>query len=292
MHLDADFPSLSLPRTQGLVDLLRHRASGDGDKRAFNFLRADGQEDGALTYQLLHERATAIAAELQVLAAPGERALLLFPPGLDFISAFFGCLYAGIIAVPAPIPSRNRLTASVAAIFDASRPSLVLSTADHSEQAKRTYCSHTGLLNSPWIATDRIPLARGSSWRDRRIEGRQIAFLQYTSGSTSHPKGVMLSHDHLLHNASLVQEAFHTTPDSHAVFWLPLYHDMGLIGGVIQPVYCGGSSTLMAPAAFCSARPCGWRRFPKLERLSAGDRTSLTTCAQEKFPPRPDRNWI
>ena len=96
----------------------------------------------------------AIAGELQTLARPEERALLLFPPGLDFIAAFFGCLYAGIVAVPAAIPNRNRVTASVEAIFEASRPSLVLSTADHREHAKRTYARHAGLSERPWIAVD------------------------------------------------------------------------------------------------------------------------------------------
>jgi acyl-CoA synthetase (AMP-forming)/AMP-acid ligase II/acyl carrier protein len=257
MQQQAKFATLRLPQDQSLVDLLHQRAAAMGDKQVFSFLRANGEQEANLTYQSLHQRAMAIAAELQALAPPGERALLLFPPGLDFISAFFGCLYAGIVAVPAAVPSRNRLTTSVEAIFQASKPSLVLSTADHRELAKRTYAAQTGLSECPWIAVDRIGLERQHAWRDLQVRGQQIAFLQYTSGSTSLPKGVMLSHDHLLHNASLIQEAFHTTTESHAVFWLPLYHDMGLIGGVIQPVYCGGSSTFLAPAAFLQ-RPALW----------------------------------
>jgi acyl-CoA synthetase (AMP-forming)/AMP-acid ligase II/acyl carrier protein len=263
MQRQEDIPSLSLTRGQSLVDLLRQRAAAMGEKPVFSFLRGNGEQEASLTYQSLHERAMAIAAELQTLAPPGERALLLFPPGLEFISAFFGCLYAGIVAVPAAIPNRNRMTASIEAVFEASRPSLVLSTADHREQAKRTYASQgtrysgSGLAERPWIAVDRIGPERGHAWHDLQVGGRQIAFLQYTSGSTSLPKGVMLSHDQLLHNASLIQDAFHTTTESRAVFWLPLYHDMGLIGGVIQPVYCGGSSTLMAPAAFLQ-RPALW----------------------------------
>ena len=245
------------------------------EKHVFSFLRGNGEEEEtSLTYQALDERARAIAGELQALAPPEERALLLFPPGLDFITAFFGCLYAGIVAVPAPIPNRNRLTTSVEAIFKASRPSLVLSTADHREQAKRTYARHAGLAQRPWIAVDRVGPERQHAWRDPQIGDRQIAFLQYTSGSTSLPKGVMLSHRHLLCNAALIQEAFHTTTESHAVFWLPLYHDMGLIGGVIQPVYCGGSSTLMAPATFLQ-RPALW-----LETIS---RTRATVSGGPDF---------
>ncbi len=138
------------------------------------------------------------------------------------------------------------------------------------------------LANCPWIAVDRIATERQHAWRDLGIDGRQIAFLQYTSGSTSEPKGVMLSHDHLLHNASLVQEAFHTTAESRAVFWLPLYHDMGLIGGVIQPVYCGGSSTLMAPAAFLQ-RPALWLEAISRTRstISGGPDFAFDLCARK-----------
>jgi acyl-CoA synthetase (AMP-forming)/AMP-acid ligase II/acyl carrier protein len=278
----SEYPSLSLSRPRSLVDLLSQRSDATGDKPVFTFIRPDGVEDGQLTYGSLHQKAMAIAAELQARTAPGDRAVLLFPPGLDFIAAFFGCMYAGVIAVPAPIPSRNRLTTAVAAIFQASRPAIALSTADHEEQARKTYATHLGLSQCPWIAVDRIPSDRGDGWRDPQIDGNQVAFLQYTSGSTSQPKGVMLSHDNLLYNASLVQKAFCTTPDSHAVFWLPLYHDMGLIGGVIQPVYCGGSSTLMAPAAFLQ-RPALWMETISRTRasISGGPDFAYDLCARK-----------
>ena len=253
-----------------------------GDKHVFSFYRGDGEAEATLSYRLLDERAKAIAAELQALAPPEERAILLFPPGLDFIAAFFGCLYAGIVAVPAAIPSRNRLTASLEAIFETSKPSLVLSTADHCKHAKRTYAPRSGLAELPWIAVDQVSLERQHAWHELQVEGEQVAFLQYTSGSTSLPKGVMLSHDRLLHNASLIQEAFHTTTESHAVFWLPLYHDMGLIGGVIQPVYCGGSSTLMAPATFLQ-RPALWLETISRTRatVSGGPDFAYDLCARK-----------
>ena len=281
MQRQADFHSLSLAQDQSLVDLLRSRARTLGDKHVFSFLHPNGELEASLTYQSLNERAMAIAAELQTLAPPEERALLLFPPGLDFIAAFFGCLYAGIIAVPVAIPSRNRLN-SVEAIFEASRPSLVLSTASHREVAKRTYASHSGLAECPWIAVDRIPADRQHGWRDLKVAGSQVAFLQYTSGSTSLPKGVVLSHDHLLYNSKLIQTAFQTTTQSHAVFWLPLYHDMGLIGGVIQPVYCGGSATLMAPVAFLQ-RPALWLETISRTRatISGGPDFAFDLCARK-----------
>ena len=284
MQCQIDTPSMGVARGRSLVDLLCQRASAMGDKHAFTFFRGSGgqEQETCLTYQGLHERAMAIAAELQTLIPPQERAILLFPPGLDFIAAFFGCLYAGIVAVPAAIPNRNRLTASIEAVFKASKPSLVLSTAEHREHAKRTYAGNSGLVEHPWIAVDSVSLERRHAWHDPQVEGRQIAFLQYTSGSTSLPKGVMISHDHLLYNASLIQEAFHTTTESHAVFWLPLYHDMGLIGGVIQPVYCGGSSTLMAPAAFLQ-RPALWLETISRTRatVSGGPDFAYDLCARK-----------
>ena len=282
MRPEVEITSLGFPCGHSWVDLLRQRAATMGDKPVFSFLRGDGELEASLTYQMLHERAMAIAGELQTLAPPGERAILLFPPGLDFISAFFGCLYARIIAVPAAIPNRSRVSASVQAIFEAARPSLVLSTADHRERALGTYARHGELAERPWIAVDRIEVGRQRAWRDPGVGGPQIAFLQYTSGSTSIPKGVMLSHDHLLYNASLIQKAFHTTAESHAVFWLPLHHDMGLIGGVIHPVFCGGSSTLMAPAAFLQ-RPTLW--LETIARtgatISGGPNFAYDLCARK-----------
>ena len=199
----------------------------------------------------------------------------------------------GIVAVPAAPPGRNRVTSSVEAIFEASQPSLILSTAAHRRLAEQSYGHLSAAVRA---AVDRHrrgarrpPAARGAI---RSVDGRQTAFLQYTSGSTSSPKGVMLSHENLLHNAALIQQAFGNTPDGSGVFWLPLYHDMGLIGGVVQPVYCGGSCTLLAPAAFLQ-RPALWLETISQTRghASAAAPTSPTTCASARFRPRNARGW-
>ena len=266
-----------------LVELLRHRAATVGDKLAFCFL-ADHDREEAVTYRDLDERARAIGGELQSLAPPGSRAMLLFPPGLDFIAAFFGCLYAGIVAVPVAPPGRNRFAWSAEPIFEAARPSVVLSTKRHCEEAARSYAPGP-LLDHSWIAIDTIDPQRQCDWRDPQIDGRQTAFLQYTSGSTSAPKGVMLSHSNLLHNASLIRPAFGNTSESSAVFWLPLYHDMGLIGGVVQPIYCGGLCTLMAPAAFLQ-RPRLWLETISRKRatVSGGPDFAYDLCARKIRP--------
>ncbi len=284
----------SQPRTMAsLIDLLRARASAMGEKRVFSFLRGDGALAASVTYRGLHERAMAIGGELQTLASPGDRVLLLFPPGLDFIAAFFGCLYAGVVAVPAAPPGRNRSTSSVEAIFEASKPALILSTADH-HRAGET------VLRPP---VERCWSGRGSPptrWRTTastrgaipQVDGRQTAFLQYTSGSTSSPKGVMLSHENLLHNAAVIQRAFGNTPDSSAVFWLPLYHDMGLDRR-------GGAADLLRRLLH-AAGPGG---VPAAAGLVAGDdlahpghrqrraRTSPMTCASARSRPRNVRAW-
>lgn len=266
-----------------LVDLLRHRAATVGDKQAFCFI-TDHDREEVVTYRDLDERARAIGGELQGLAPPGSRAMMLFPPGLDFIAAFFGCLYAGIVAVPVAPPGRNRFAWSAEPIFEAAKPSIVLSTQRHCEEAARSYAPGP-LLEQSWIAIDTIDRERRHAWRDPQVDSRQTAFLQYTSGSTSAPKGVMLSHANLLHNASLIRPAFGNTSESSAVFWLPLYHDMGLIGGVIQPIYCGGLCTLMAPAAFLQ-RPILWLDTISRKRatVSGGPDFAFDLCARKIRP--------
>jgi acyl-CoA synthetase (AMP-forming)/AMP-acid ligase II/acyl carrier protein len=245
-----------------------------GDKEAFRFVPGHCGDGVSLTYRALQERAMAIGGELQASIGKGGRALLLFPPGLDFVASFLGCLYAGVVAVPVALPARNRSTSSIEAILNASNPAVILSTADHCNRARQSYAHLRALHERPWIATDTIGNEMQYAWRDPQVDGRQIALLQYTSGSTSSPKGVILSHDNVLSNAALIQRAFGNTQASHGVFWLPQYHDMGLIGGIIQPIYCGGSCTLLAPAAFLQ-RPALW-----LETIS---RTQATVSGGPDF---------
>ena len=213
--------------------------------------------------------------------SPQSRALLLYPPGLEFIAAFFGCAYAGIVAVPVAPPGRNRFAWPAEPILEAARPSLVLSTVRHGEEAAGSYAPRR-LLDLPWIATDRIDGDDRDRWRAPPTDSLQTAFLQYTSGSTSVPKGVMLSHRNLLANAALIQQAFGNTTSATAVFWLPLYHDMGLIGGVLQPIYCGGSCTLLAPAAFLQ-RPALWLETISQTRatVSGGPDFAFDLCARK-----------
>lgn len=264
------------------MDLLHIRASTLGEKVAFVFLPGSGREAVSLTYRALHTRAMAIAAELQTRAAPGDRVLLSYPSGLQFVEAFFGCLYAGVVAVPVAQPGRRRPVAALQAICRASTPALILGAADHGEAGATSSGELSQQLQLPWIASDRIRTERYRDWRDPRVGAQQTAFLQYTSGSTSAPKGVVLSHQNVLSNAALIQEAFGTSAQSSSVFWLPLYHDMGLIGGVIQPVYCGGASTLLAPTAFLQ-RPALWLETISRVRatISGGPDFAFSLCSRK-----------
>ena len=186
-----------------IADVLTYRSYLAGDKVAFSFICGDGEKQATLTFSELRSRAMAIAAELQLRMSVGERALLVYPPGLDFITAFFGCIYAGILAVPVTMPNRKRTTTALASIIDSCRPSLVLSTSDNCLQAKVFYANQPSLIAREWLATDRIDDAHGEEWRPRHIADQQAAFLQYTSGSTSHPKGVVITHKNLLSNDTL-----------------------------------------------------------------------------------------
>ena len=242
-----------------LVELLRFRAAAQPADCAYTFLE-DGERPGAsVTYAELERRARAIAACLQSQMRPGSRVLLLYPPGLDFVGAFFACLFANVVAVPAFPPGGGRSVsrsgserlARLAAICADAEPSAVLTT---SETARRL----SWAPDLEVIASDDI-VDSGAAWRDPGVGRRTIAFLQYTSGSTAIPKGVMVSHGNLLHNLAYTFHLAETDASTVSVSWLPVVHDMGLIEGILQPLYSGCPAYLMAPAAFLQ-RPARWLR--------------------------------
>jgi len=240
-----------------LVELLRLRAGEDPDRRAYTFLQNGEVEEGHLTYGDLDRRARAVAARLQALNARGERALLLYPPGLEYVAALFGCFYAGVTAVPAYPPRRNKADPRLQGIVTDCRPTLALSTRELLGEAERL-CAHTPELTGlRWMATEDVPDAEADGWREPDASGDTLAFLQYTSGSTAAPKGVMVSHGNLLHNFALIEEFCGYTPETRSVIWLPPYHDMGLIGGILQPLYTGYWAALFSPVAFIQ-RPARW----------------------------------
>src|SRR5688572_15118387 len=258
-----------------LIEVLRYRASEDPERIAYRFL-ADGEvEEDALTYAELDRRARALGAFLQEMGAEGERALLLYPPGLEFVTAFLGCLYGGVVAVPAYPPRSNRPDSRLEAIARDARPRLALTTPALRDKAAGFAVHNPALAGVRWIATAEIDPDLAGRWQSVAALGPEWpAFLQYTSGSTATPKGVVVRHGNLVHNEGLIQAAFGQSERSVIVGWLPLYHDMGLIGNVLQPLYCGATCVLMSPVSFLQ-QPARW--------LRAIDRYRATTSGGPNF---------
>jgi acyl-CoA synthetase (AMP-forming)/AMP-acid ligase II len=237
-----------------LIDILSGRAQDRPDRQAYIFLENGETESGSLTYGELDRQARAIAARLQTWQ--GERALLLYPSGLEFIAAFFGCLYAGVVAVPVYPPRRNQKLSRLLSIADDARAKVALTTTSILADIETGWEGEAKLAQLKWVATDAID-ADPRDFAPQSAAPDRLAFLQYTSGSTGTPKGVMVTHGNIIHNQQLIQAAFGHGEQSIGVGWLPLFHDMGLIGHVLQPVYVGFPSILMPPVAFLQ-KPLRW----------------------------------
>ncbi len=260
--------------TMTLVELLRYRALHQADRHAYTFLRQGEVEEARLTYAELDQQARAIGTLLQCKGAAGKPVLLLHPPGLEYIAAFFGCLYGGAIAVPAYPPYSARTMPRIQAIVADTQASIVLTTADTLSDLQRCFAYVPELQSLEWVATDSIPGRLADEWQEPEVTGGTLAFLQYTSGSTSVPKGVMVSHSNLLHNLEMVHKFSEQTADSHTVSWAPPYHDMGIIAGILSPFHIGYPATLMSPLAFLQ-RPFRW--------LQAISRTRATMSVAPNF---------
>jgi len=269
-----------------LAALLRMRADRQPDRHAYTFLLDGVRDEASLTYAELDRRASAVAAELGALSSPGDRALLLYPPGLDYLVGLFGCLYGAVVAVPAypPQPSVDRTFSRLAAIVRDARPTVVLTTTAISSAAAGLADLMPEFRSVRWLATDRLdPLHERPD--SRPVTRETVALLQYTSGSTAAPKGVVLSHGNLLDNSALIYDLFGHSADSHGMVWLPPYHDMGLIGGILQPLYSGFPVTLMSPLDFLHD-PIRW--LQAMSRLhattSGGPNFAYDLCVRKTTP--------
>jgi acyl-CoA synthetase (AMP-forming)/AMP-acid ligase II len=243
-----------------LVHTLVHRAQVQPGRAAYTFLVDGTTAIDSLTYGELDRNSREIALMLQRVLKPGDRALLMYPPGLDFISAFFGCLYAGVIAVPAypPQPSRpEHSLPRMKAILTESGSRAVLCKEDFIEKYSSLFHASPELADCSLLATDHDGLECIEQWSMPDNTPESLAFLQYTSGSTAAPKGVAVSHANILHNLAYIQHvSFHETQNV-LVSWLPTYHDMGLFAGVLFPLFNNCPAYLMSPVSFLQ-KPVRW----------------------------------
>ncbi len=251
-----------------LVALLAERAKTQPDERAYVFLSDRGAEEAVLTFGRLHDAAQALAARLATLSRPGDRAILVFPPGLEFLVAFFGCLIAGVIAVPMMVPRRNSARDSSAAIMANCEPVIALTSPAFA--VRQDLQERFSRDRVQWLSVDLAEPANDLPISDLPSPDPQhVAFLQYTSGSTSEPKGVAVSHANLLANLEMIRLALGNTKHSTYVNWVPLYHDMGLILNALEALYVGALCVLMAPNAFMQ-RPLAWLRAISHYRAEVG----------------------
>lgn len=272
-----------------LIDILRDRSTEHPTRLSHTFL-LDGETDALhLTYADLDRRARAIAVQLQELGATGARALLLYPPGLDYVAAFFGCLYAAVTPVPIypPDPARlNRTLDRLHLIVRDSQATIALTTTLIKSMSVFVFAQAPDLGQMHWLVTDADhPTDMADRWQAPRLTPDTLALLQYTSGSTGAPRGVMLTHAQLLHNLGLIRAGFAITSASVGMIWLPPYHDMGLIGGILQPLYSGFPVTLMSPIDFLK-RPLRWLQAITRTRatVSGGPNFAYDLCLRKITP--------
>jgi 8-amino-7-oxononanoate synthase/acyl carrier protein len=268
-----------------IVDLLRQRAAYRPHDRAFTFLVDGENEELNITYAELDRKARALGAWLLSEGMAGKRVLLLYPSGLDFIAAFMGCLYGGAIAVPAYPPRKNRSVERIEAIAADADASVALTTRDVVDRFDALRATAPSLEHLIWKVDSELDVSWADRWERPDIDGRTLAFLQYTSGSTGTPKGVMLSHENLLHNSLRIMQAFEITRSQSGVFWLPSFHDMGLIGGILVPLYGGKFNVLMSPVAFLQ-KPLRWLQAISKYRatISGGPNFAYELCVRKTTP--------
>jgi len=272
-----------------LVEILRWRALQQPEQRTHTYLSDGETEADHLTHAALDSQARSIGALLQSYRAGGERALLLYPAGLEFIPAFFGCLYAGVIAVPLPAPNLaqpQRTLPRLRAVISDAQPSVVLTTSAILSNTEALFTHAPELRKMRWVATDKVTGSMAQEWRDPAVTSNTLALLQYTSGSTAEPKGVEISHRNLLHNSDYISRLFAFNPTNGVtVTWLPAFHDMGLTNGIIQPVYQGRPCYLM-PAVSFLMQPIRWLQAISRYKatISGGPNFAYELCTRRITP--------
>ena len=274
--------NIQLPATA--LDLLIRRGAEEYDSPAYTFLRDGEADESNVTYGDLDKRARAIGAWLKSQAGSGERVLLFYPQGLDFLAAFFGCLYGGVIAVPAYPPGLirlDRVLLRLRSMVQDAQPKIGLTSSSLLPLIEQ-YKTHHEYLNSiRWVTDETVSEELATEWKYPDVNSDTVAFLQYTSGSTDSPKGVMVTHRNVLEMVQMIETASGYTRDSTIVGWVPFAHDLGLVGRALLSVYLGARSVFMSPEAFLQ-KPARWLRAISRYRsvVSAGPNFAYELCVR------------
>ena len=282
----------SQPEWRSFVEIIRYRAATQPEQVAYLFLRDKTIEDESfhrLSSFSLDQQARAIAAALQAAGcSPGQKVLLLHQPGADFVTAFFGCLFAGAVAVTTYLGHRGRLKQGLPKIVELLRDSecsFILTAADAAPVLKAAWEEVVGGDLPDVITTDNLSPAIADNWHSPVIDRETVALLQYTSGSTSRPRGVIITHENLLHNSRSIQQGFAADSSSVGISWLPPYHDMGLIGGILQPVFSGFPVTIIPPFSFLQHPVCWLQTITKVRAtITGGPNFAYELCLRKVTP--------
>lgn len=251
-----------------LAEILKWQADSKGEKNAFWFYEENRAEHTRLSWRELEAQTLSLSAMLNSKKAENERVLLLCPTGAEFIAGFMACLFSGAIAVPLYPPRTNRNLQRIEAVIKDSEAKFALTTSPVLKKIRKF--ENAGIFKKiEFLEIDSAKDFGVNDFKERKITPSRTAFLQYTSGSTSLPKGVIVTHENLMHNQEAIKRGFNQNEDSIIVSWLPLFHDMGLIGNVLQTIYTGSECVLMPPAAFLQ-KPVLWLKAISDFRATTG----------------------
>lgn len=249
-----------------LPGLLMQHAKNFADKPALIYLNEDGSENARISYSALIGRSIYYAEKLKTAFQPGDRSLLMLNAGIDFVVAYLACLFSGVIAVPVNLPKRNKGNHRFLTVLKDSRPLCLMTDMQTEALLNKHFSDQRELMEPEHIIVDSSRDVSSSSAIKLTVEPNDTAYLQYTSGSTGQPRGVMVSHRNLMENSVVIRQSFNHKPDLIVANWLPPYHDMGLVGNLLQPLYVGGASVIINPTSFLK-NPMLW--FSSIRKYKA-----------------------